>query len=389
MSGVATVVLGVKNRTELTECLSADRSGSASIRQNAKVEWSALGLRLWLHWNSQAASFLITRDLFVGLAACYLWYMRADRAIAVHVENLARSGSSRPTCRQHAWSLQQALTGAALFRLYQQVPEAEQVEATDPDVLAVEMAKVQVSEILAPAFTTWFLPWAATGVLSEGSHAGRSTASARARAVALRALARERGEVPVEHTHEIPVPRPPTPVTAKVLGAAVHLIAARPSPSAARSRLGALLVVMLNYPARPWELCRLTLDDLRVDVESKRIDLAGPDGWIRQSAAQSQLVDDWLDVRQRLVDKLTGTAPTELWVAVRAHHADGRVRPAGLPLLPRGLERSYVTHTRNLNLELAAGIHGPLPAGRGGAPAPRLPLSLELLRRSILETDLP
>ena len=314
--------------------------------------------------------------------------MRADRAIAVHLENLARSGSSRPTCRQHGWSLQQALTAAALFRLHQQVPTPEQVADTDPDVLAAEMAKVQAAELLAASFTTWFLPWAATGILSAGSHAGQSTASARARAVALRALARELGAEPVEHTHEIPVPRPPTPVTAKVLNAAVHLIAERPSPNPARSRLGALLVVMLNYPSRPWELCRLTLGDLRVDVESKQIELAGPEGWIRLSRAQSQLVDDWLNVRQRLVDKLTGTAPKELWVAVRAHHADGHVRPAGLPLLPRGLERSYVTHTRNLNLELAAGMHGPLPAGRGGAPAPRLPLSMELLRRSILEDEL-
>jgi hypothetical protein len=193
------------------------------------------------------------------------------------------------------------------------------------------------------------------------------------------------GEVPVEHTHPVPVPRPSTPVTARVLAAAVHLIAARPSPSPARTRLGALLVVMLHYPARPWELCRQTTADLRLDPDSQLLELSTPDGWQRLSAPGSQLVADWLRVREQLVGALTGAAPKELWVAVRSHHADGRVRPAGLPLFPRGLERSYVTHTRNLNQELSAGLRGPLPAGRGGAPAPRLPLSLDLLRVSILD----
>jgi integrase len=311
--------------------------------------------------------------------------MRATEAIDTHLATLARSGASRPTCRQRAWSLQQALTAAGLFRLYQRVPEPADVEAADPSALATQITKVQIGEILDPAFTTWFLPWAATGVLSPDARAGRSTASARARAVALRALARELGEEPVEHTHPVPTPRPSTPVTARVLAAAVHLIAGRPSPSLARTRLGALLVVMLHYPARPWELCRQTTADVRLDAGSRLLELSTPDGWQRLSPAGSQLLADWLDVRQRLVGALSGTAPEELWVAVRSHHADGRVRPAGLPLYPRGLERSYVTHTRNLNLELADGLRGPLPAGRGGAPAPRLPLSLDLLRVSILD----
>jgi integrase len=309
--------------------------------------------------------------------------MRASVAIATHVENLARSGSARPTCRQHAWALQQAVTAAALFRLHQAVPDPEQVAATDPAAIAGQAEKVQVAEILDPAFTAWFLPWAATGVLSPNSDAGRSLASARARAVALRALARELGEVPVEHTHEMPAPRPPTPVTARVLTAAIDLIAERPSPNLARTRLGALLVVMLSYPARPWQLCRLTVQDVREDAESSLLELSGPDGWIRLSRSGSRLLADWLRVREDLVNALTGTAPDQLWVAVRSHQADGRVRPAGLPLHPRGLERSYVTHVRNLNLELASGLHTPLPAGRDGTPAPRLPLSWELLRRSI------
>src|SRR5690349_16951253 len=189
--------------------------------------------------------------------------MKASVAITAHVENLARSGAARPTRRQHAWALQQAVTAAALFRLHQAVPEPEQVAATDPAALAAQAEKVQAAEILDPTFTAWFLPWAATGVLSPNSAAGRSTASAPARAVALRALARELGEVPAEHTHEMPPPRPPTPVTARVLTAAIDLIAERPSPNLARTRLGALLVVMLSYPARPWQLCQLTVQDVR------------------------------------------------------------------------------------------------------------------------------
>jgi integrase len=312
--------------------------------------------------------------------------MRADRAIEEHLADLVRSGAARPTHRQRAWALDQALTGAALFRLYGQAPTPDQVTSTELEVLAAQTSKVQVGELLDPAFTAWFLPWAATGALAATADAGRSTASARARAVALRALARELGQEQVEHTHDVPVPRPPTPVTGRVLAAAAHLMAASPSPSLGRTRLGALLVVMLNCPARPFQLCELTLDDVRLDAESQLLELAGGDGWVRLPPGQSRLLSNWLDVRRQLVDALQGTAPAQLWVAVRSHHADGRVRPAGLPLHPRGLERSYVTHARSLNIELAVGMRGPLPAGRGGAPATHLPLSLELLRRSIQES---
>src|SRR4051812_37554792 len=61
------------------------------------------------------------RDRSSSLSACYYPGMRASVAIATHVENLARSGAARPTCRQHAWALQQAVTAAALFRLHKAV----------------------------------------------------------------------------------------------------------------------------------------------------------------------------------------------------------------------------------------------------------------------------
>jgi integrase len=319
------------------------------------------------------------------LSACYCFGMRAETAIEQHLADLIRAGGSRPTHRQRGWALRQALTGAALYHLYDQDPPADHRSTTDPEVLARAVQQVTVTQLLDPQFIAWFLPWAATGALAETPTAGRSLASARARAVSLRALAKEFGPVEIEHTHDMPELRPPTPVTGRVLAAAIEYLTAGPSPRPARTRLGALLVVMLNYPARPWQLCQLTIDDVR--QEAGHLELAGPDGWIRLSAVQSQLLGNWLDVRQQLVDALLGSAPPQLWVAVRSHQADGHVRPAGLPLHPRGLERSYVTHVRSLNVELLTGMRGPLPAGHGGAPASHLPLSMDLLRRSILNNE--
>lgn len=321
------------------------------------------------------------------LSACYSYCMKAEPAIQGHLAELARSGASRPTCRQRGWALRQALTGAALFRMYDQDPQPDQVAGTDPEVLARQLKKVTVADLLDPAFVAWFLPWAATGALAATPRAGQSIASARARAVALRALASQFGDIQIEHTHDIPELRPPTPVTSRVLAAAIEFITAGPSPTPARIRLGALLVVMMNYPARPFQLCQLTVKDVRQDADSGRLELSGPDGWIRLSAVQSQLLGDWLHVRDQLVGALLGSPPTQLWVAVRSHQADGHVRPAGLPLHPRGLERSYVTHVRSLNVDLLTGTHGPLPAGHGGQPASHLPLSMDLLRRSILSND--
>lgn len=321
------------------------------------------------------------------LSACYYYRMQAERAIQGHLDDLARSGAARPTCRQRAWALQQALTAAALFRLHDGAPPADPTSSIDPETLAQRIGRLTVDDLLDPAFIAWFLPWAATGALGATPDAGRSSASARARAVALRALASDHGQVQVEHTHDMPLLRPPTPVTGRVLAAAIDFITAGASPGKARIRLGALLVVMMNYPARPWELCRLTIKDVRMDADSQRLELACPDGWKRLSAVQSRLLGDWLLVREELVGALLGTPPPQLWVAVRSHQADGHVRPAGLPLHPRGLERSYVTHVRSLNVDLLTGTRGPLPAGHGGHPASHLPLSMDLLRRSILSND--
>jgi integrase len=313
--------------------------------------------------------------------------MQAERAVNEHLAELARSGAARPTCRQRAWALRQALTAAALFRLHDGMPPADLTPSIDPEVLAQRVGKLTVTDLLDQTFIAWFLPWAATGVLGATPDAGQSAASARARAVALRALASAHGQVQVEHTHDMPQLRPPTPVTSRVLAAAIDFITAGASPGKARIRLGALLVVMMNYPARPWELCQLTINDVRTNAETQRLELACPDGWKPLSAVQSQLLGDWLRVREQLVGALLGTPPLQLWVAVRSHQADGHVRPAGLPLHPRGLERSYVTHVRSLNVELLTGTRGPLPAGHGGHPASHLPLSMDLLRRSILSND--
>src|SRR4051794_30510857 len=103
--------------------------------------------------------------------------MRAEAAVRTHLERLAESGASRPTHRQRAWALRQALTGAALFATSD--PPADPA-TIDPDALAGQISRLTVEQLLDPAFIAWFLPWAATGTLAASPDAGRSTASARA-----------------------------------------------------------------------------------------------------------------------------------------------------------------------------------------------------------------
>ena len=43
MAGVATVVLGVKNRAELDECLAAERAGPLSADEIAQIDATVVG----------------------------------------------------------------------------------------------------------------------------------------------------------------------------------------------------------------------------------------------------------------------------------------------------------------------------------------------------------
>jgi len=310
---------------------------------------------------------------------------------------LERTGASRSTRRQREWALDQALTAAALHRIHQCPPSPEQVRDTSAADIRTAGAGIDVNEILSPGFAAWFLPWAATGVLAKNAGAATSQASSRARAAALRALAAARGTTPITHTEPAVALRTPTPMNARALRHVAFALVTPDPPAKAAVRLSAMLAVMITTPLRPVDLCRMTVDDLSVEPDGRTTIPAlppitppppGPTGRALLDPALARLMERWLGVRAELVSRLEGTAPSQLWVSVRASPTDdGVIRPAGLPLHPRGLERSYVGQAKNFNAELLAGSRAGLPLGRDGVPVSHLPLSFDHLRRSLLTLE--
>ncbi|GAB3258138.1 site-specific integrase [Kineosporia babensis] len=321
--------------------------------------------------------------------------MQARTAIQSYLGVLERAGASRSTRRQREWALSQALTAAALQRIHGDVPTEEQVRETSPDQIDATGQRIDVTEIISEEFAAWFLPWAATGVLAKTDGGAKSQAASRARAAALRALALANGSTPITHTEPAVQLRTPTPMNARALRhVAFDLVAVDP-PSKAAVRMAAMLGVMITTPLRPVDLCQMTLADVTVGADSKVTipalplppDLPTPPGYTGRETMDSalgRLLEKWLETRQVLVSRLEGTPPDSLWVSVRASPTDeGVIRPAGLPLHPRGLERSYVGQAKNFNAELAAGSRTSLPLGRDGVPVSHLPLSFDHLRRSL------
>ncbi|MBT0768369.1 hypothetical protein KIH74_05505 [Kineosporia sp. J2-2] len=327
--------------------------------------------------------------------------MRARAAIQSYLSVLERAGASRSTRRQREWALSQAVNAAALQRIHGDVPTDQQVRDTPPEQLNDTGQRVELAEILSPDFAAWFLPWAATGVLAHSEGAARSQAASRARAAALRALAQAHGAAPITHTEPAVQLRTPTPMNARALRHVAFDLVAIDPPSKAAVRLSAMLAVMITTPLRPVDLCRMTLHDVEITDDQVTVpalplapDQAPPPGYTGRETldpALGRLVKRWLEVREVLVSRLEGTPPQSFWVSVRASPTDeGVIRPAGLPLHPRGLERSYVGQAKNFNSELAAGSRRSLPLGRDGVPVSHLPLSFDHLRRSLLtlaETD--
>lgn len=141
-----------------------------------------------------------------------------------------------------------------------------------------------------------------------------------------------------------------------------------------------MLGVMITTPLRPVDLCQMTVDDVRSTADGTvtipALPLApdqpvpaGYTGRETMDQALGRLLEKWLEVRQVLVSRLEGSPPNSLWVSVRASPTDeGVIRPAGLPLHPRGLERSYVGQAKNFNAELAAGSRTSLPLGATAFP---------------------
>jgi integrase len=325
--------------------------------------------------------------------------MQARAAIQSYLGVLERTGASRSTRRQREWALSQALTAASLQRIHGDVPTEQQVRETLPDQLTATGHRIDVNEILSEEFAAWFLPWAATGILAKNEGGAKSQAASRARAAALRALALANGSTPITHTEPAVQLRTPTPMNARALRHVAFDLVALDPPSKAAVRLSAMLGIMITTPLRPVDLCDMKLDDVRTSTDG-RVSIpalplapdepvpAGYTGRATMEPALGHLLENWLEVRQTLVDKLQGSPPNTLWVSVRASPTDeGVIRPAGLPLHPRGLERSYVGQAKNFNAELAAGSRTSLPLGRDGVPVSHLPLSFDHLRRSLLTLE--
>lgn len=328
--------------------------------------------------------------------------MQARTAIQSYLGVLERSGSSRSTRRQREWALNQALTAAALQRIHGDVPTEQQVRETLPEQVYATGQRIDVTEIISQEFAAWFLPWAATGILANKEGGAQSQAASRARAAALRALALAHGSAPITHTEPAVQLRTPTPMNARALRHVAFALVALDPPSKAAIRLAAMLGVMITTPLRPIDLCQMTIDDVRSGTDGKVTipalpvppDEPAPVGYTGRETmdqALGHLLESWLDTRAALVAKLEGSPPKSLWVSVRASPTeDGTIRPAGLPLHPRGLERSYLGQAKNFNAELAAGSRSSIPLGRDGVPVSHLPLSFDHLRRSLMtleETD--
>ena len=210
----------------------------------------------------------------------------------------------------------------------------------------------------------------------------------RVRMDCLEILARA-GSVPAVLPDRPAMPDLKTPVDARRRSLLLDWLtehADRPGADAGRIRLFALVGVVLDTGARAGELCALRLDDLDADERTVRI-VRRPQARSVNPAVTEVLplsgptraaLRRWLDVREELVRHVQG-AVTAMWVSVRGNHAgvpdsDGnaRRRPAGMPLMPRGLARAYTRTVVQLNVDMV---------GRPGWEP--LPYRLEHLRLAI------
>ncbi len=310
--------------------------------------------------------------------------MRATWAVDAYLKALTRRGASAATIRQRRWALDQAVTAAALERLAGPAPSAAAIASIAFPRLARATSEVTLAELLDPVFVARYTAWSATGALS-GTGAGRSQASTRARVAALRALAGH-------HQRPEPAASEPPPDLREHLAPSLtrYAIDAHRARGPAgtegqhgagtggdeRARLAAMLVVVELLPLRSAQMCDLRRDAVRADGTALRPPSPPkhddrPDE-LKVPAAWRPVLTDWLERRDRLVGALEGTTEA-LWVSVRPNH-DPRTHatlPPGLPLQPRGLQRSYARAVATANVD---------HLGTPGFPLPR---SFDLLRRSV------
>lgn len=215
-----------------------------------------------------------------------------------------------------------------------------------------------------------------------------TVASIRVRLDCLEILARA-GAVPVELPERPAMPELKTPVGVRqrsLLQDWLRAAVERPGADPGRVRLFALVGVVLDTGARAGELCALQLADLGPDLETVTVvrkpqarSVAPPTTEVHELSGHTRAaVRNWLDAREELIRDVRGTTAA-LWVSVRGNHAgvldaDGnaRLRPAGMPLMPRGLARAYTRTVVQVNADMV---------GRPGWEP--LPYRLEQLRRAV------
>ncbi|NUU21752.1 MAG: hypothetical protein HOV68_09595 [Streptomycetaceae bacterium] len=252
-------------------------------------------------------------------------------------------------------------------------------------------ARASLADLFAAEPVSVYLELAARGELRTRVTAGssRSTvASIRVRMDCLEILARA-GEVPVFLPERPAMQELKRPVGARqrsLLQRWLEAAADRPGADAGRVRLFALVGVVLDTGARAGELCALRLDDLGPDLATVTVvrkpqarSVAPPTTEVHELSGHTQAaLKHWLDVREELIREVQGSA-TALWVSVRGNHAgvldaDGRarLRPPGMPLMPRGLARAYTRTVVQVNADMVG--------HPGWEP---LPYRLEQLRRAV------
>jgi integrase len=220
-----------------------------------------------------------------------------------------------------------------------------------------------------------------------------SPASERVRLDCLGLLAAELGlTMPSVARPSMPDLRTPVPIPQqRAMWARLDEVASQAHSSPARSRLLAMVGVVLDTGARAGELCAIHVDDLAPDLATVRFHRRPQAQRVREpvlellplSPGTQVALRHWLADRHDIVSRLQGSV-SALWVSVRGNHAerpDGSSvpRPAGMPLHTRGLRRAYERAVDDLNMDLA-GTPGwdPLPSRleqlRRGAPGSASPL---------------
>lgn len=335
----------------------------------------------------------------------------AGQIISDYLDAAAKAGASRSTLRQRRWAL-----ALLLEQSLELTGEGAAGPAPDTAATPDRPAKSLDSRSLtAPAFIA-MLAQAELRLVASQPEAPIPTV--RAWRAAIRALAGYAG-VPADLT-SLPAPTPRRVLSSEGVRALETLrrrqmITLMPQEQARLSMVLALLtaapltgtqlcglhlhdlderMATLAVPVRPrqWRRLELRPDPGKSGPETAGSETAGPEA-TRPKAATTEgsgpeaaepemmrldlpayvrdAITRWLAVRNPLVQALRGSTDV-LLVSVAANHdpRTSAVLPPGLPLKPRGLQRSFTRAALAANAELV---------GQPGFP---LPTSLELARRS-------